>query len=69
LSLVLTAFVEHGSVIYEKYDGVRRASNTSVSQKFGYTTNVVGFGWTNGVVLELLADLPRVPLSGVGVGH
>ena len=38
----------------------RRAAHAPTSPArlaFGYTSNEVGFGWTNGVALELLADL------------
>lgn len=38
--------------IHEKYDVVRAKSQTAI--KFGYSNNVVGFGWTNGVFLALL---------------
>lgn len=67
LSLVLQEFVTH-KVIFEKYNVCERTSDTGHNQEFGYKYNVVGFGWTNGTVLELLADLPRLPLSGLGVG-
>ena len=35
----------------------RRLRRRRQACAFGYTSNEVGFGWTNGVVLELLADL------------
>jgi hypothetical protein len=35
----------------------RCASDLGTGLRFGYGTNQVGFGWTNGVALELLADL------------
>jgi alpha,alpha-trehalase len=41
--------------IHEKYDVVRRTWKVDV--KTGYEENVVGFGWTNGVFLELLHGL------------
>jgi len=31
--------------------------NLALYIRFGYKENVVGFGWTNGVFLELLAGL------------
>ena len=43
--------------IREKYDVVTRSSEAHVSA--GYQANVVGFGWTNGVFLELLQELPK----------
>jgi len=45
------------SNIREKYNAVTRSSETKVSA--GYQMNVIGFGWTNGVFLELLHDLPH----------
>jgi alpha,alpha-trehalase len=44
------------STIREKYNAVTRSSETNVTA--GYHQNVVGFGWTNGVFLQLLHDLP-----------
>ena len=38
--------------IREKYDVITRSTQAAVSA--GYKTNVVGFGWTNGVTLVLL---------------
>jgi alpha,alpha-trehalase len=43
--------------IREKYDVVTRSSDAPVSA--GYQANVIGFGWTNGVFLELLQELPK----------
>jgi alpha,alpha-trehalase len=42
--------------IREKYDVVRESERTHID--FGYRENFTGFGWTNGVFLELLHDLP-----------
>jgi alpha,alpha-trehalase len=56
LGTVLRDFVEHGAV-FEKYDVERRQSNLSSPLRSGYATNEVGFGWTNGVFLELEAGL------------
>ena len=39
------------------YNVVTRSSETAVTA--GYHMNIVGFGWTNGVFLELLQKLPR----------
>lgn len=57
IGLVRDEFNANGA-IYEKYDVVNRSIDTSMGQQFGYSYNVIGFGWTNGTVLELLADLP-----------
>ncbi len=56
LSLVTKEFEEHG-VIVEKYDVRRRESDVAGDLRFGYSTNVVGFGWTNAVYVELLDGL------------
>ena len=42
--------------IREKYDVVKSSEQTRID--FGYTQNETGFGWTNGVFLELLHGLP-----------
>jgi alpha,alpha-trehalase len=54
VSLVAKELDEHGTIV-EKYDVRRRESDVAADIKFGYSANQVGFGWTNGVVLELLA--------------
>ena len=54
VSLVVKEFQEHGTIV-EKYDVRRRESDVSAGIKFGYSSNEIGFGWTNAVVLELLA--------------
>jgi alpha,alpha-trehalase len=56
LSTVAENFRREGT-IREKYDVVTRSSEARVSA--GYQANVVGFGWTNGVFLELLQELPK----------
>ena len=56
LSMVLENFRRDGT-IREKYDVVTRSTETRVET--GYATNVIGFGWTNGVFLELLRLLPE----------
>jgi alpha,alpha-trehalase len=55
LSMVIENFQRDGT-IREKYNVVARSSETKVAT--GYHSNEVGFGWTNGVFLELLSDLP-----------
>ena len=53
VGLVSKEFQEHG-VILEKYDLVQRESDVSAGIEYGYSENVIGFGWTNAVVLRLL---------------
>ena len=52
LSLVLEVFEASGTIV-EKYDVLRRSSDVSAGLRFGYDSNEIGFGWTNGVFLEL----------------
>jgi alpha,alpha-trehalase len=56
LSMVAENFRCDGT-IREKYNGVMRSSEIQVTA--GYKPNVVGFGWTNGVFLDLLNELPE----------
>jgi alpha,alpha-trehalase len=56
LSTVMENFRRDGN-IREKYDAVKRSSETQVTA--GYHMNIVGFGWTNGVFLALLHELPQ----------
>jgi alpha,alpha-trehalase len=63
LSMVLTNFERDGN-IREKYDVVSDSSNFKLTE--GYRDNVVGFGWTNGVFLELLNALPKDAVSRLG---
>ena len=55
LHMVLEDF-ERTKTMFEKYDVVTRVSKTRI--RVGYKENVIGFGWTNGVFLELLHQLP-----------
>jgi alpha,alpha-trehalase len=54
LSMVLEDFATD-RYIREKYNVVKRTSATRIVR--GYSENVIGFGWTNGVFLELLNQL------------
>jgi alpha,alpha-trehalase len=45
--------------ILEKYDVARRSAEVSDGIAFGYSTNEIGFGWTNGVYLLLKRRLTR----------
>ena len=56
MALVAKEFAEHGTIV-EKYDVVRSESDVEAGIRFGYSGNQVGFGWTNGAFLELLAEL------------
>jgi alpha,alpha-trehalase len=56
LSMVFENF-EHDGTIREKYNVVTRSSEIDV--RAGYATNVIGFGWTNAVFVELLDSLPK----------
>jgi alpha,alpha-trehalase len=56
LSTVAENFRRDGT-IREKYNAVTRSSEVAVSA--GYNLNVIGFGWTNGVFLNFLHDLPK----------
>jgi alpha,alpha-trehalase len=58
VSLVVDDFTARGAIV-EKYDVRRRTSDLASGLKFGYTSNEVGFGWTNAAILELLAGLNR----------
>jgi alpha,alpha-trehalase len=51
--------LERRGTMVEKYDVERRTSDVAGKLSFGYTSNEIGFGWTNGVALELLSDLRR----------
>jgi alpha,alpha-trehalase len=55
LSTVIENF-RRDHTIREKYNVVTRSSETNVVE--GYAQNVTGFGWTNGVFLELLNEAP-----------
>lgn len=60
LSTVLKSF-RRERTIREKYNVVTQSSETQVTA--GYNINVAGFGWTNGVFLQLLHELPRPELE------
>lgn len=56
--LMTKDFQRCGSLL-EKYDLERVTGEVSEEIQFGYSTNEIGFGWTNGVFLELLKLLRR----------
>ncbi len=65
LSMVLANFERDGN-IREKYDVVADSSNIRVAE--GYRDNIIGFGWTNGVFLELWNQLPAAVQRRLGSG-
>jgi alpha,alpha-trehalase len=52
MDMVRADFEAHG-VIVEKYDVTTGRSDVAPGLRFGYGSNEVGFGWTNGVFLDL----------------
>src|SRR5487761_932572 len=60
LSMILKDF-ETEKHIREKYDVVTRESVTHI--RAGYSINQIGFGWTNGVFVELLHKPPRAKIA------
>jgi alpha,alpha-trehalase len=58
LSMVLKEYIAHNAIL-EKYDVVRRRSEVSQDIKFGYSSNEIGFGWTNAAFVEMYAEMSR----------
>ena len=56
LTLVGKEFMRTGTIV-EKYDVVQCTSQVSAGIKFGYSTNEVGFGWTNACFQRMLDQL------------
>jgi alpha,alpha-trehalase len=56
LLMVLRDFEAHGTIM-EKYNVVTGKSNLGAEIKFGYTSNEIGFGWTNAAFLVLYDGL------------
>ena len=52
LDMVQSEYQRTGTIL-EKYDVEARSSSVSDDIQFGYSSNEVGFGWTNGVYLAL----------------
>jgi alpha,alpha-trehalase len=67
VSLVVDDFDAHGTIV-EKYDVRRRSSDLGSGLRFGYTSNEVGFGWTNAAVLDLLAGIGRSRRAAAATG-
>ncbi len=53
LSMLADDFERRGTLV-EKYDVERRTSELAGALKYGYASNEIGFGWTNGVAIELM---------------
>lgn len=66
LSTVLENFQRDGT-IREKYNVAIRSSEAKVTA--GYQQNVIGFGWTNGVFVELLHWLPQEQIAKLDNEH
>jgi alpha,alpha-trehalase len=64
LSLVLKEFVEHRA-IFEKYDVLERTAAVSQGIKFGYSSQEIGFGWTNAAFSILYDALSPANRDGV----
>jgi alpha,alpha-trehalase len=56
LSMVHDEFLRTGNIL-EKYDVERRAADIQGEVRYGYSSNEVGFGWTNGVYKVLVDEL------------
>ena len=56
LTMAVGEFNKTGTLV-EKYDVCACSANVSDEIFFGYSSNEIGFGWTNGVILELLRIL------------
>lgn len=53
ITLVVREFEQQGTLV-EKYDVERCSARVSADIRFGYRSNEIGFGWTNGVLVGLL---------------
>ena len=62
ITLVTEEFERTGSLL-EKYDVEACSSQVSEDIQFGYSSNEIGFGWTNGVVLSLLGIIDQIEQS------
>ena len=63
MSLVIQEFDAHGTIV-EKCDVQRRTSDIASGIRFGYSSNEVGFRWTNAAVLDLLVGLSAGKKTG-----
>ena len=60
LTMLAEDLARRGTLV-EKYDVERRTSDVAGKLAYGYKSNEIGFGWTNGVALEMIAELDRRP--------
>ena len=58
VKMVVKEFGKTGTLL-EKYEVEKCSADVSEEIFFGYSSNEIGFGWTNGVLLELLAILEQ----------
>ena len=58
VKMVIQEFSKTGTLL-EKYEVEKCSADVSEEIFFGYSSNEIGFGWTNGVLLELLAILEQ----------
>jgi alpha,alpha-trehalase len=58
ISMLVQEFEKYGTLV-EKYDVINCSSQVSHEILFGYSSNEIGFGWTNGVFLELIDILAK----------
>jgi alpha,alpha-trehalase len=63
ITLAAREFQRTGN-LFEKYDARALTSDVTGKILFGYPTNEIGFGWTNGVIAELMGD--RAPSRHTG---
>jgi alpha,alpha-trehalase len=56
LSMLADDFDRRGTLV-EKYDVERRTSEVAAALKYGYASNEIGFGWTNGVALVFMRSV------------
>jgi alpha,alpha-trehalase len=68
LSMVHHEFRRTGTIL-EKYDVERRAADIRGEVRYGYRSNEVGFGWTNGAFKVLLDELPPTTRRNVLEGR
>jgi alpha,alpha-trehalase len=64
LSMILKEFIQHNAIL-EKYDVALRRSDVSAGIKFGYSSNEIGFGWTNAAFVDLYAGLSQTAKTHV----
>ena len=65
IALVTREFERTGTIV-EKYDVRRGGSDVASDIRYGYSENQVGFGWTNGAYLEMLAGIRSASKAQAG---